>query len=116
MATVTFCFRGRFFLNTLLSIEILTLCRFDLLAGFNAQESGGFSLLLKQFLSTQGENITDGGSLDAMIEFTKEQLCKPMVTKFTVELCGEYIVDLYEMGASTDPVQRVKNFLTAMSM
>lgn len=91
-------------------------CRFDLLAGFNTLETGRYIPYVGSFLSARGENLTEGGSLEAMSELTRELLCEEVVTSLAVDLCTEYVIDLYDMGASTNPVQRVKNFLTAMSM
>mgnify|MGYP001792624760 CR=1 FL=1 len=90
--------------------------RFDLLAGFNEMEAGGFTTYISQFLSAYGENITEGGSQNAMTEFILKRVCKPLVTSLATEMCKDLTAELYDIGANVGPIQRVISTFELLSM
>lgn len=80
--------------------------RFDLMAGFNGQEGGGFfSYEIAPMIMARNESLDDGCSM----EMVKDYLHQHCVLKYTTqapELCVDFIISLYGLDQAVDERDR----------
>ena len=95
-----------------IAVGIPSFFRFDLMSGMNGEE-GNFMLVF-DFPMVVGKNITDEDiSVDDIRNYL-EHKCGSMLTKYSPELCAQYVITTYnidEAGIDTNErIRRTRDF------
>ena len=95
-----------------MTVTVSSICRFDLLTGFNGMEGGGYLyIVIGPYLQSKNKSVTDGCSLSDMREILTDKICKLYLTTQAAELCAEFIIDTYNMDGLINDTERVIQFI-----
>ena len=85
---------------------MLILCRFDEMIGFNKDEGYIFANITT-FLVPPHQPVDNGYTMNYTRRIFEEGLC-PLITPLSIELCVDYLINLYDFESIVSDEERAR--------